>query len=248
MNIDPSLSATSSTPEGLGTVSKNMEALATRIQDRANQFISEQAKLTSLQQDLREISILEAKEALQNQNLRRKVLETTRGRHGMELEILNAEKKCREVAAEIQNLEKESLALEGKTQTAKEEFQEDIESLYAPHHARIELYEQVLNWRRQEILDRKSRKRQRQEQVKARVLQLKKEITIFDQKSQYASSQTEDLKQEELQGDARITSLASQVKRALSEVRKKGNFFTFYKHHEFLPFTFRFLIRSLFCL
>lgn len=202
-------------------MSSNMAALATRIQDRANQFLNEQGKLTNLQTELEQLKALEEMHVVQNQNLRLELLETTRGRHGMELEILHAEKNCRALETEIQTFQEETKEMEKKTLEVEQKFDNDIENLYAPHLAQIELYQQVMDTNRQETMDQKSRKRQRQEQVQARILQLKEEILDFDEKAQDLSEQMKTLKQEELQGNAKVTSLASEVQQALAEVSKK---------------------------
>ena len=64
-----------------------MVALASRIQDRAIQFFAEQQKLESFTAQLEETKSLEEKESNINRFIRRGLLETTRSRHSVELEL-----------------------------------------------------------------------------------------------------------------------------------------------------------------
>jgi chromosome segregation ATPase len=218
--------------------SNSMAALAARIQDRATQFISEQTKLQSLAAELEHTRAVEQNESDTNTSLRRDLLETTCSRHSIELEIYDAREKTNSHMQSIQTLEEETEKIKEETETVETKWENDIKNIYAPHQSKIELYTQAIEFARETRESKINEKRQRHEAVEERIQRLKDEEEHFRRQSRDLQMQITGLEKEELQGDAQVSSLATQVQSALSEVRNyrslRGSSFRFGAHFDFL--------------
>lgn len=199
---------------------QGMVALASRIQDRAMHFFTEQNKLSSLREKLDEIKSLEEKEANINRFLRRNLLETTRSRHDIELELHQVRDQTSDFIQSIQELKEETESIQQETQRVETKLKRQVKDVYAPHEAQIELFVRTIqiDQERQESLINQERERKRQ--VKERITNLKQEEQAFREEIARLEAQRKDLEAQHLQGDIQISNLRDQVQNAISEVRK----------------------------
>lgn len=198
--------------------SNAMELIAVRIQDRANQFIAEQTKLQTLLAKLESTKAIQGKESDTNTSFRRNLLESTRSRHAVELEIYYVREEMNSHIEAIQALEKDTEELHGETQTVETKWEDDIKTIYAPHQSKIELYTRTIESARESRLARADKVRQRREQLERQIQRFNDEGNGFRCKSRDLKNEIEGMQEEELNRDAEISSIASHVQSALSKV------------------------------
>eukprot|EP00980_Cylindrotheca_fusiformis_P010107 scaffold2243_cov122-Cylindrotheca_fusiformis.AAC.23 len=194
-----------------------MTALAARIQDRATQFFSEQTMLQTMEGQLEGIRAAEQKEFNTNASIRRNLLETTRSRHDVELDLYDIRETTKLYNRGIHAIEEETAGIHKETETAEIKLENDIESTYAPHQIKIELFNQAIESVRERRQSRRDRGIHRKEKLAERIRLLKQEKRLFLKHTRDLQMQIEVLENEELRLDKTIANLASQVQKALSE-------------------------------
>lgn len=192
-----------------------MTTLASRIQERANLFISEQAKLQSLQDDLLLAVSVEQSETARTKVIRRTLLEVSHDRFGIE-------RKISDLYGEIDECDRFNVSLQSDAQRLQEaalvtfrKMEEDIEEFYAPHESNISIYSEALD---SVILHRKRKLADDQEQdedLRARTELLRIEVEQFCKETMQLEAEINHLKEKETQRDMNITSLASKVRESL---------------------------------
>lgn len=195
-----------------------MTTLASRIQERANQFISEQAKLQSLQDELLLAVSVELEETERTKEIHRTLLEVSHYRFDMERKICDLNEEIEECnrANTYRRIEAQRLEESGLKSSRK--MEEEIKKAYAPHDTSIALYCQALD----SAIVRRKRKlssyQKQDENIRARILLLQHEKEQFCKETLQLEAEINQLKAHETQKDMAITSLAKQVQESLSKV------------------------------
>jgi chromosome segregation ATPase len=196
----------------------NMVAVAARIQDRAMQLLSEQTKLNAAKTELKRIQDEAKKETQVNHSRRRKLLETTNSRNGVELELCKARGRINSYRKSIDILQQETQRTELETTKVQAQWQDDVKNIYSPHQLQMELYRKSLE-AALEVNERRTIKRlKRLEQYGANSRRLKEEEGHLRQECSTLEAETLALAKSEEDGDEEVSSLATQVREALSKV------------------------------
>lgn len=197
-----------------------MATLASRIQERANQFIAEQAKLQSLQANLHFAVCVEQEEIERNAQCHRRLLEVSHNRFGIERDVCETNDMIEDCNESLLSLRSDTQGLEESARTVCAKIEQAITKVYAPHDAKTAIYCQALDSaiakRKREIAEID----ERDEKTRFRIALLRIQEEQFRREILQLEDDIKRMRQEEIIGDNAITSLAEQVQESLSKVRK----------------------------
>eukprot|EP00588_Corethron_pennatum_P004322 CAMPEP_0194284276 /NCGR_PEP_ID=MMETSP0169-20130528/27212_1 /TAXON_ID=218684 /ORGANISM="Corethron pennatum, Strain L29A3" /LENGTH=247 /DNA_ID=CAMNT_0039030051 /DNA_START=260 /DNA_END=1003 /DNA_ORIENTATION=- len=139
--------------------SSSIQAVATRIQERATQLVAEQEKLTTAQRLLSECE-LELKTARsENAAFRIDFLRVLRRRDGLELELLTLRTRLEKTKTEKNTMEADIEIFDCRRKKEEEDYKQAVVTTYGPHEFRLEMYARKNDVRRRR-LEEQDRKKQ----------------------------------------------------------------------------------------
>ncbi|KAL3934915.1 MAG: hypothetical protein SGBAC_009460 [Bacillariaceae sp.] len=194
-----------------------MATLASRIQERASQFISEQEKLLSLQAELQLATCVEQEETERTQKYRGSLLEVSHDRFGIERNICDVNDEIDDYKRFNTSLQTDIQRLEESAGIVCEKIEDDIKQTFSPHDANVALYFQALE---STIIRRKRRlseAHEGDENFRAGIAFLQIEEEQLSRETLHLVTEINQLEEEEIRSDRTITSLARKVQDSLSK-------------------------------
>lgn len=198
---------------------EGIAAVAERIRERANQLNSELAVLELVKTEQDQQQAILDDEVDKCESVRRKYLSSTRSRHGIELELWRIEgqrKDCRESIEEQRQQTKDILEYKQELQENWESLVRDVLSVHSLHR---EIYRHSIH---NSIEEREKLTVKRDRQLSA----LAQHVDSFNnskekikEEQKVVGEEIENLKRSEQQGDAKVSSLAAQIREMLAKVK-----------------------------
>jgi chromosome segregation ATPase len=204
---------------GPSSANSNMAAVAARIQERALQLQSERAKWDLAKAELEQAQSIAAKERQVNHSIRRTLLATTRSRHGVELELYEAQDQAQSCTQCIESLEQEAENVMEQTEIVQERWEDAVRTTYASHQLDMEVYRHSLDQSLREREARSSRKKRGLEEIVSQTSQLSTREERLRDESKNLKSEISDLESKEEGGDCDVAALATKVREFISKVR-----------------------------
>jgi chromosome segregation ATPase len=195
-------------------------AVATRIQERALELVSERAAVELAKAEMEEIQQALDEETKKNGAVRRTMLSIVRSRHGLELELWKVKDQQEERLTKIFEYECETEKLNDGASELEEVWEETVRDLYVDHDMQRELFSRSVQGRirRREnhIKDRERRLRQLQQESKQFEQEEKRMVHQTNQlKSKIA--ETNERKETE---DEEVAALAMQIRSTVAKVSR----------------------------
>jgi DNA repair exonuclease SbcCD ATPase subunit len=204
---------------GPSSANSNMAAVAARIQERALQLQSERAKWDLAKVELEQAQSIAAKERQVNHSIRRTLLATTRSRHGIELELYEAQDQAHSCMQSIVSLQHEAENVMEQTEIVQERWEDAVRTTYASHQLGMEVYRHSLDQSLREREDRSSQRKRRLEEIFSQTAQLSSREEHLRDESKNLKREISDLESKEEGGDCDVASLATKVRELISKVR-----------------------------
>ncbi|CAJ1945370.1 unnamed protein product [Cylindrotheca closterium] len=195
-----------------------MATLASRIQERASQFISEQAHLQSLQAELGIATSVLTDETKRTQECVRSLLDVSHDRFGIERKICDINQQIEAYSKLNTSLRTDTQRLEESARIAHEKLEDDINNVFAPHDSNIAVYCQALDSAIARSKRRRTEDKERCKNIQARIAILQIEEEQYWRETSQLETDINRLEVEEIQSDRVITSLGKKVQDSLSKV------------------------------
>jgi chromosome segregation ATPase len=215
----PTLNPASITPMAL-TSSSDLNSVATRIQERAQQLSDQEFLLEEAKLELQKAHELSIQQDEQNRTTRQEFLSIQRERDGLELEMYKLQDSRKEMQAKTAKLEQNISILTQKTEQAKREWESSKEMVLAEHTSLQDLYMRHLGSQIQHIEDRKHRRAEKLRSLADTTEQAMQEEERMRQFTNQIKSQIDRYKGKENSENSEIQKLAVDVRAALAKVSK----------------------------
>jgi hypothetical protein len=198
----------------------NMAAVAARIQERHTQLLAEQATLELTKAELAEIQEVQQTQHVSiNDSIRRTLLQVTRSRTGVELELFQARDEVHDYTRSIQELQHSTENLERETDQIHGTWKAAIETIYSAHELEMDLYQRSLEETVQECDDKATRRKKEWMDMETQIKRAQDETTRFQRETNVNDVDIETMESAEQQDDEEVAALASKIRAALSTVR-----------------------------
>lgn len=193
----------------------NMLAVAARIQERAQRLLEEQNNLLQSKEQLARAISLKEQELQTSRDEKRKNLEGSIARNQTELKLFHVQDKVKEQKIKNHQLEIVTKSIKEECDKIQARFNNLVESLYAPHEMEMEKYRTILELKRQNA----QKQQHSVDGIESKIRKLVQAEKKLIQDKLTLSRECEELQKEEREGVQLISSLAADVKQALSQVR-----------------------------
>jgi chromosome segregation ATPase len=196
----------------------NMAAVAARIQERHTQLLAEQATLELTKAELAEIQAVQAQHGSINDSIHRTLLQVTRSRTGVELELFQARDQVHDYTRSIEQLQDSTDHLERETDQIHGTWKTAVETIYSAHEFKRPLYQRVLEESVQECENRATRRKNEWIEMETQIQRAQDETTRFRRQANGYEVDIETMESVEQQDDEEVATLALKIREALSKV------------------------------
>lgn len=203
----------SSTPSSRGGAESGTLLLATRLQQLAQNHAAAKTKLQE-EKDLLAQAHASKTQAIEAHRAQRRLqLEHTISQSQAELDLFDAQDAVKEQKAQNHEIHARTQAIKDQSEQVEQKFQQDVETLYAPHEMEMEGYRDVLETKirkQQKLHDQLSK-------LNSDISRLKHSEEKLGQDRLALEQACEALKVEEASGLEQVADLAKQVRITLSQ-------------------------------
>ena len=220
MNEDmdlPSNSTIDTIKTSNNTALASISAIAQRIQEKADALTTERQTLQEIQTKIQSISHLHNLQLSKNKVLHYDVLQQTKTKIGLEIEVARRDDRIRELKRKILARDSEMEELKQHVQSLQDQADREVEDVFAPHLVTIESFQRNIE---QNLNEHNERRRKRQHMLDSFVVEREKNLeSVKDMKrnQEKLEMEIEVMKQVEVAEDEEIAALAMQIKATLSK-------------------------------
>jgi chromosome segregation ATPase len=199
------------------TALASISAIALRIQEKADALTTERQTLQEIQTKIQSISELHNLQLSKNKVLQYDVLQQTKTKIGLEIEVARRDDRIRELKRKILARDSEMEDLKQHIQSLQNQADREVEDVFAPHLVTIESFQRNIE---QNLNEHNERRRKRQHTFDSFVAEREKNLeSVKDMKrhQEKLEMEIEVMKQVEVAEDEEIAALAMQIKATLSK-------------------------------
>ena len=195
-----------------------LAAVATKIRDRALQLEAAQRELQTSHSDRTAVQSNLTGERRTNDQLRTRLLEAVRSRHGVELEVLQVQEGLAGLEGEIDAAMEESRSLRAATASYRSHLDGVAAAVYARHESEAETHLLAAETAVREADDRRRKRERLMDDAALQTARWREEAETFRAERERLMEEADELDDREEAEDEEVTALAMQIRATLKKV------------------------------